>query len=591
MAFNPLALLGGLQGFTSKNEETSNKINAMKQQGFELQDMLKQRKRTQDRENVVQTQQDDMYNLQKSGMLRAEDIAKILHSFALQAAPAQGQAMLGQATLNQGLIGQQIKNQPRLFKLDDADLTQQETVQPLRHQFQVGDAKHALQTQATRQGLDVGTLSQQGVELKNAWMRPYRANYYKAQAAFDAGMEQASNKALPYAEQMKAFMAAQQAKNLGQSMLQDAAAEARAQGITDNSWQLFFQQGQEGGPQFKGSSFKGPMVPPVGLFTDPSVLGLFDTVTGGGNAAFNPSTDLTIKFPTLDKNTKTLKDGSVTANRKQNERWLNSGFMTQFKAFATSTGNHDVGQALMGYTGLKNIVEGKHFIGESIPPTIVKDGRLIPNPLHDALMQKSSSLPMSKEQVDAIKDATTLMESRVGHLVGMLNASTMDEASKRQETAAAYALAEKGFSAFAGAMQGTLNTLNTRVNELIKRANITPTFLQSLNINNALTAYDNNKKDIKNQATVAYITMQKVKKAYLQAAANPGKPTMLNVIKEMDTTLFQELFPDVSVPSGASDRDAPPAGGTNEPPALTGNAGNTGQSGNFRLRPLNPNQP
>jgi hypothetical protein len=340
MAFNPLALLGGLQGFVSKNEETSNKINAMKQQGVELQDMLKQRQRAQERENVVQAQQDALYALNLGGLQRSDELAKILHGYQKQAAPNEGQAMVDTSAANAGTAKRALTIQPRMFELDDQTLTHQEAMQPMQHQFQVGEARHALGTQGTRQGLDIAGLSQQGVEFKNAWMRPYRGKYYQAQAAYDDAMAQATNKALPYTEQMKAYMVAQQAQSAGQAALLDAAAEAKAQGYTDNSWQQYFQQDQSG-LKFGGASFKGPAIPPVGSLTDPSVLGMFDQVLGMGNTNFNPATDMDIVWPTYNPTTKTINNATVSVNNKNNARFLTTGFMPQFISRANATGNTD----------------------------------------------------------------------------------------------------------------------------------------------------------------------------------------------------------------------------------------------------------
>lgn len=586
MAFNPLALLGGLQGFVSKNEETSNKINAMKQQGVELQDMLKQRQRAQERENVVQAQQDALYALNLGGLQRSDELAKILHGYQKQAAPNEGQAMVDTSALNAGVVKHNLNNQPRLFKLDDLELGNRETLLPMQHQFQVGEARHALGTQGTRQGLDIAGLAQQGVEFKNAWMRPYRGKYYQAQAAYDDAMQQATNKALPYTEQMKAYMVAMQAKNAGQSALLDAAAEAKAQGYTDNSWQQYFQQ-DPSGLQFSGASFKGPAVPPVGLLTDPSVLGMFDQVIGMGNTNFNPTQDLSTVWPTYDPATKTIKNATVSVNNKNNERFLATGFMPQFISRANATGNYDIAKVMGAYTGLKGLVQGKHFTDTSVPVNIVdSNGKVVKNPLHEKLMEKAKSGPLTKEQFAAIDDANKLMETRVGHLVGLINASTQDDISKRESAKAAMALAQAGWTSFATSMQQTLNTLAARTDKLVAAANLNPTLLQSM-VPQAIKDYQAGKASKQTQAILAWDTFHRFQQKYWAASANPGSKAIKDLMADMEKENFRNLFPDIVAPAPVPDSEQ---GDTTEakPPTMTGGTKKTGTPGAIRMgAPLN----
>jgi len=588
MAFNPLALLGGLQGFVSKNEETSNKINAMKQQGVELQDMLRQRQRTQERENVVQAQQDALYALNLGGLQRSDELAKILHGYQKQAAPNEGQAMVDTSALNAGVAKHNLNNQPRLFKLDDLELGNRETLLPMQHQFQVGEAKHALGTQGTRQSLDIAGLSNQGRELQNAWMRPTRAAYYKAQTDYANNMAIANNKTTPFPQRMKAWQDAQAAYSAGQQALAEAASEAKIQGVPVDVWRQYYQQDPAAGNFDFSKAFPnaGKGIP-IGTLNDPSVASLFDTLGTSAHSLFDPLQDLTETFPSIDDKGD-VTDGRLTLNNKHVGRYLATGFMPQISQLAYATGN-DVNSILSQWSGVPSIQEGTHYNNQFVPPQIMKNGKLVENPLHVALTKKLASAPLTKDQQTIIQNRQESFDKRLATLAGLFGSSATGRMAEAEKYKASLAMAQAGWNSFSTAMQKTIDNLRATAAQRLKEANVNAEMLETL-IPKLETLYKAGKLDKQQQAAFSWVQAQTIFGLYLQASANPGKASIQTIIKEMQKPEFKSVFGNIAPPSTASDAEIQQNGGNagsnTEPPNMTGNAGGSGTPGAIRLRAI-----
>ena len=589
MAFNPLALLGGLQGFVSKNEETSNKINAMKQQGLEFQDMLRQRQRTQERENVVNAQQDAMHALNLAQAQRADEIAKLMQGYYKQAAPNEGQALVDTSLLNAGVVKHNLNNQPRLFKLDDLDLTHREQMTPLEQQFNLGNARFNLSQQPTMQSVAAAGLANQGRELQNAWMRPSRAAYYKAQTDYANNMAIANNKTTPYPQRMKAWQDAQVAYSAGQQALAEAASEAKIQGVPVDVWRPYFQQDPAASNFDFSKAFPnaGKGIP-IGTLNDPSVAALFDTLGTSANSLFDPLKDLTETFPSIDDKG-VVTDGRLTLNNSHIGRYLATGFMPQISQLAYATGN-DVNSILSQWSGVPNIQEGTHYNSQFVPPQIMKNGKLVANPLHVALTKKLAASPLTKDQQTAIQNRQESFDKRLATLAGLFGSTATGKMAEAEKYKAATAMAQAGWQSFSTAMQKKIDSLQAIATQRLKEANVNAEMLETL-IPKLQQLYNEGKLDKQAQAALSWVQAQTIFGLFIKASQNPGKQSIQTIIDEMNKEEFKKMFQNIAPPPNLSDTQIQQNGGTpkpnTEPPNMTGNAGGSGAVGSIRLRPRN----
>ena len=591
MAFNPLALLGGLQGFVSKNEETSNKINAMKQQGLEFQDMLRQRQRTQERENVVNAQQDAMHALNLAQAQRADEIAKLMQGYYKQAAPNEGQAIVDTSLLNAGVVKHNLNNQPRLFKLDDLDLGYREQALPLEHQFKLNDAKFNLSQQPSMQSVAAAGLANQGRELTNAWMRPMRAAWYKAQSDYTTQMAIANNQTMPFNERMKAWLNAQNAHTAGRQAIAEAASEARAQGKSPADWMQFFDVD----PSTNNINYEGVFPgfgkgAPKGTLTDPSVQSLFDVLGNSAGMLFDPTTDVDVTYPSLGEGSSVI-NGKASLNNKNIDRYLSTSFLQNFKGLAQAIGHTgNIAPLLSEWSGVPDVKEGTHFTGTSIPPTIPSGGRLVPNPLYTALRSRLSKTPLTKEQTTHLQQLNDSFDKRLNTLAALVGSRTASEAAAAEVEKANSALTKAGYEQWSNTVRQTLASIAARVSKALEKAQLNADLISTL-VPQAKTAFDNGIANSKQIAILQWAMYRKLLYAftsYTSAEQIKAGTPMAEVSKIVDSQDWQKLFPSTVTPAISTDGgkgNAGSSGSNTEPPTMTGGAGGSGKPGSIQLRP------
>lgn len=581
MQFNPLALLGGMQGWFDKQTETSNKVNAMNEQNVALQDIIKQRKR-------AQAHEDKLWGSQEKGIQQADEIADILHGYNKESAPLLGRSQVQGAQYGLNDIGNKLALQPGQQKLALLQQNNDLELIPKRHLFEVGELNHGLNMQPSRHSVDSAMIANQGRELNNAWMRPHRAKFYEAQTAYDDAMAIANDNTQPHQARSQAYFAAIAARNRGIGAFKEAAVEATNQGVNGTDWHKYFL-GDQTAPSINntGPAFGGNKLPtrPVGSLTDMSVLGNFDMLSQAAHGLFDPTKDMSVTMPTVDPNNPlSVTEGNISFNHNQVKRYLANGFMPAFKAL-TQGYNMDLQTALQQYTNLGfKPVANVHYTDSVIPPTIKNDkNQQVVNPLYTAMVSKLQNGPATQAMLQSQSEAKTSFTNRLNTLASLVQSNTMSEQTAKQLAIVQTQLTMAGFNNFANSIQKTISGLGATITAAEKQLLESPTMLQSM-IPSALKAFKEGKANSQQLAAVkaqAYKLLQDkllLLNSYGGAALSTGKP-QAEFLKWYTNGEFAKVFSAYPIaPAVPDSQQAPAPGGITPAPPMTGGGGG-GQGG------------